>query len=65
MTSTAADATLSVSEPGHLANGAYSLPQPLRVSGAPRRPVPLVVSAAEPAGAERELAGVLCQDRAP
>ncbi|MDA0179140.1 metallophosphoesterase [Solirubrobacter phytolaccae] len=29
--STAADATLSVSEPGHLANGAFSLPEPLRV----------------------------------
>jgi X-Pro dipeptidyl-peptidase len=29
--STAADATLSVSEPGHLTNGAFSLPEPLRV----------------------------------
>ncbi|MDA0183802.1 fibronectin type III domain-containing protein [Solirubrobacter phytolaccae] len=29
--STAGDAALSVSEPGHLANGAFSLPQPLRV----------------------------------
>ncbi len=29
--STAADATLSVSDPGHLANGAFSLPEPLRV----------------------------------
>jgi hypothetical protein len=27
--STAGDATLSVSEPGHLANGAFTLPQPL------------------------------------
>jgi hypothetical protein len=29
--STAGDATLSVSDPGHLMNGAFSLPQPLRV----------------------------------
>ncbi|MDA0183370.1 DUF3616 domain-containing protein [Solirubrobacter phytolaccae] len=29
--STAGDAALTVSEPGHLANGAFSLPQPLRV----------------------------------
>jgi aminopeptidase N len=29
--STAGDATLSVSEPGHLTNGAFSLPEPLRV----------------------------------
>ena len=29
--STAGDATLSYSDPGHLTNGAYSLPQPLRV----------------------------------
>jgi hypothetical protein len=31
VTSTAGDATLSVSEPGHLTNGAFSLPEPLRV----------------------------------
>jgi hypothetical protein len=31
VTSTAGDATLSVSDPGHLANGAFSLPEPLRV----------------------------------
>lgn len=30
--STAGEATLSVSEPGHLANGAFTLPEPLRVS---------------------------------
>ena len=30
--STAGDATLTVSDPGHLANGAFSLPQPLQVS---------------------------------
>ncbi|MDA0178700.1 alkaline phosphatase family protein [Solirubrobacter phytolaccae] len=30
--SSAADATLSVSEPGHLTNGAFSLPEPLRVA---------------------------------
>jgi arabinogalactan endo-1,4-beta-galactosidase len=30
--STAGDATLSVSAPGHLANGAFSLPEPLQVS---------------------------------
>jgi enterochelin esterase-like enzyme len=33
--STAGDAALSVSEPGHLANGAFTLPQPLRVEIAP------------------------------
>jgi amidase len=33
--STAGDATLSVSEPGHLANGAFSLPEPLRVEMSP------------------------------
>jgi hypothetical protein len=31
VTSSAGDATLSVSDPGHLANGAFSLPDPLRV----------------------------------
>ncbi|MBE2316045.1 family 78 glycoside hydrolase catalytic domain [Solirubrobacter sp. CPCC 204708] len=31
VTSTAGDAALSVSEPGHLANGAYALREPLRV----------------------------------
>ena len=31
VTSTAGDATLSVSEPGHLSNGAFSLAEPLRV----------------------------------
>ncbi len=31
VTSTAGDATLSVSDPGHLANGAFTLPEPLRV----------------------------------
>ena len=36
VTSTAGDATLSVSDPGHLTNGTFSLPQPLVVSGAPR-----------------------------
>ncbi|WP_051323810.1 immune inhibitor A domain-containing protein [Candidatus Solirubrobacter pratensis] len=30
--STAGDATLSVSDPGHLANGAFTLPQPLQVT---------------------------------
>ncbi len=30
--SSAGDATLSVSDPGHLANGAFSLPEPLRVT---------------------------------
>ena len=34
--STAGDATLSVSDPGHLANGAFSLAQPLQVSGLPK-----------------------------
>jgi Subtilase family len=36
VTSTAGDATLSVSDPGHLMNGTFSLPQPLQVTGAPR-----------------------------
>jgi S-formylglutathione hydrolase FrmB len=31
VTSTAGDATLSVSDPGHLRNGAFELPQPLQV----------------------------------
>ncbi len=31
VTSTAGDATLSVSDPGHLNNGAFTLPEPLRV----------------------------------
>jgi hypothetical protein len=33
--STAGDATLSVSDPGHLTNGAFSLPEPLRVELSP------------------------------
>ncbi len=33
--STAGDAALSVSDPGHLANGAFTLPQPLEVDIAP------------------------------
>jgi dipeptidyl aminopeptidase/acylaminoacyl peptidase len=36
VTSTAGDATLSVSDPGYLANGTYVLPQPLQVLGVPR-----------------------------
>ena len=32
LTSTAGDATLSVSDPGHLMNGAFALPEPLQVS---------------------------------
>jgi len=35
VTSTAGDAALTVSEPGHLANGAFTLPQPLQVAIAP------------------------------
>jgi hypothetical protein len=31
VTSSAADATLSVAEPGHMTNGAFSLPEPLRI----------------------------------
>jgi hypothetical protein len=34
--STAGDAALSVSDPGHLANGAFELPSPLQVLGVPR-----------------------------
>jgi hypothetical protein len=33
--SSAADAALTVSDPGHLANGAFTLPRPLRVDIAP------------------------------
>jgi hypothetical protein len=33
--STAGDAALTVSDPGHMSNGAFSLPQPLRVEMAP------------------------------
>jgi hypothetical protein len=33
--STAGDAAMSVSDPGHLANGAYTLPDPLQVTIAP------------------------------
>ncbi len=35
MTSTAGNATLSVSDPGHLTNGRFRLPQPLRVEMTP------------------------------
>jgi hypothetical protein len=34
--STAGDATLSVSAPGHLTNGSFALPSPLQVSGVPK-----------------------------
>jgi hypothetical protein len=34
--STAGDATLIVSDPGHLVNGTFSLPQPLQVTGVPK-----------------------------
>ncbi len=34
--STAGDARLDVSDPGHLANGAFTLPSPLGVTGVPR-----------------------------
>jgi len=36
VTSTAGDATLSVSDPGHLTNGAFSLPDALQVLDLPR-----------------------------
>ena len=36
VTSTAGDATLSVSDPGHLANGAFTLPVGLEVIGVPK-----------------------------
>jgi beta-glucosidase len=35
VTSTAGDATLSVSDPGHLANGSFTLPEPLQVAITP------------------------------
>jgi arabinogalactan endo-1,4-beta-galactosidase len=34
--STAGDATLTVSDPGHLVNGTFALPQPLQVLGVPK-----------------------------
>ena len=34
--SSAGDATLSASEPGHLTNGAFALPQPLQVDAVPK-----------------------------
>jgi hypothetical protein len=34
--STAGDAALNVSDPGHLVNGTFALPQPLQVSGVPK-----------------------------
>lgn len=36
VTSTAGDARLDVSDPGHLANGAFTLPSALQVNGVPR-----------------------------
>jgi len=36
VTSTAGDARLDVSDPGHLTNGAFSLPDPLQVLDLPR-----------------------------
>jgi hypothetical protein len=36
VTSSAGNATLTVSDPGHLANGGFTLPQPLEVTGVPR-----------------------------
>ena len=38
VTSTAGDATLTSSDPGHLTNGAFSLPEPLQVSSSRSRP---------------------------
>ena len=35
VTSTAGDAALTVSDPGHLTNGTFALPEPLRVALAP------------------------------
>jgi X-Pro dipeptidyl-peptidase len=36
VTSTAADAALAVAGPDHLSNGAFTLAQPLQITGAPR-----------------------------
>jgi X-Pro dipeptidyl-peptidase len=36
VTSTAADAALAVSGPDHLSNGAFTLAQPVQITGAPR-----------------------------
>ena len=38
--STAGDASLTVSDPGHLTNGTFSLPSPLRRRSSPSRPGP-------------------------
>ena len=55
--STAGDAALSVSDPGHLTNGAFSLPSPLRVSfsksawSAPASNDPVTIAFAQDIGA--------------
>ncbi len=41
VTSTAGDATLTVSDPGHLSNGAFALPQPLQVGPLPAWSAPV------------------------
>ncbi len=59
--SSAGDATLSVSDPGHLTNGEFSLPQPLQVSlskstwSAPVSNDPVTVAFAQPIGASDAL----------
>jgi len=61
VTSTAGDATLSVSPPGHLANGVYALRQPLQVTGVPHGwagPVSndvITIAFAQPIGATEPL----------
>ena len=57
VTSSAGDATLAVSDPGHLTNGAFSLPQPLQVGlsrtswAAPVANDPVTITFRQPIGA--------------
>ena len=61
VTSTAGNATLTAAPPSHLANGAYTLAQPLQITGVPHSwdgPVandPVTVGFAQPIGATEPL----------
>ena len=61
VTSTAGDATLSSSDPGHLTNGAFALPQPLQVSfskstwSGPTSNEPVTITFTQPIGASDAL----------
>ena len=61
VTSTAGDATLTVSDPGRLMNGTFSLPQPLQVAfskstwAAPVSNDPVTITFTQPIGANDAL----------